>query len=268
VRFGASGQIGTELAHVYAGVVHAMPWEERGDWLPRIRALSPRPLNVVFANGLTDPSLTPAALKAANLDFPARIIAAVRELPGARFLTLGTIQENFPELCRSNAYLDSKLALGGMIREVATQPGMQARVMHIRLHTVYGGAAKPHMFLGQMMNALQAGRTFEMSSGDQLREYHHVADIAASLNAILQAEWEGIGPVLEITSGAPVRLADLAQAVFKAVGRESALKIGTLARPPAENTQKVFPRSPEWLLPRSRPALEGVAEYVRTSLKG
>ena len=53
--------------------------------------------------------------------------------------------------------------------------------MHLHLHTLYGGRPQAHMFLGQMIRALERGAEFAMSSGEQLREYHHVHDIAGAM---------------------------------------------------------------------------------------
>ena len=40
----------------------------------------------------------------------------------------------------------------------------------------------PFMFAGQMLDALEKEKPFKMSGGAQLREYHHVEDIAASVS--------------------------------------------------------------------------------------
>jgi nucleoside-diphosphate-sugar epimerase len=170
--------------------------------------------------------------------------------------------ENFPDVCAGNPYLASKLELS---RWIASQPLGEGRTLHVRVHTLYGGQPKPHMFLGQMIRALRDGKAFEMTSGEQLREYQHVADLAFAFEALLGLDWREahLGPLLEINSGKPVRLADLARAVFDACGHPELLKIGSLARPQGENLNRAFPPSPAWLLPAARDAIQGVVEAVR-----
>ena len=98
----------------------------------------------------------------------------------------------------------------------ANQPDQKRRILHCRLHTLYGGEPKDHMFLGQIVNAIRSNSVFSMSSGEQLREYHHVDDIAESLATIVNSDWSLWSPILEINSGQPLKLLDLAMAIFNA----------------------------------------------------
>jgi nucleoside-diphosphate-sugar epimerase len=104
-----------------------------------------------------------------------------------------------------------------------------------------------------------------MSSGDQLREYHHADDIAASLSALLEKEWT-FGPTIEISSGKPVKLGDLAQAVFRAFKKEKLLKIGALPKVSGEVIQDSYERSPDWLLVAERDPIAGVIDSIRAQL--
>jgi nucleoside-diphosphate-sugar epimerase len=280
--FGGSGQIGAALLaklgelgrpHESSGASgpnsgHSVRWQEVAHLgLDDLRERLVREIgdatacDVVFANGRTESTLTSAELIYANLEFPERV---VRALAGSklklRFLTLGTIMERFPEACAGNAYLRSKQQLG---QWVMSQPS--SHFLHVRLHTAYGGAPKKHMFLGQMAAAIQAGRPFEMSAGGQLREYHHVDDLAVSLAQLLDREWS-FGHVVEISSGKPLRLAELARGVFEAFGRPGLLKIGAISGAHGENTERTFERSPAWLLPVSREPLTGVIDSLKRFL--
>ena len=97
---------------------------------------------------------------------------------------------------------------------------MPGRAIHLHLHTLYGGQPHPHMFLGQMIGALERGAEFHMTSGEQLREYHHAHDIAGAMLA--GRDWESAREPVHLSSGAPVRLADLARAVFAGSGHRVA----------------------------------------------
>ncbi len=263
--FGASGQIGSALVTRLTGsrgaaCVQRLPWREVATGgLDRIPAGA---ADFVFANGLTDPGRSPEELSEANLRFPQSVVqwSASQGRGADRFLTLGTILERFPDLGRTNAYIASKLALAEWV--IRQDP---ARFVHVRLHTVYGGPPKPHMFLGQMVAALKKNEKFRMSSGNQLREYHRVEDVAEFLDALLCRREFG-GPIVELSSGDPVRLADLARAIFRAFGREDLLEIGSLPLPSAENIDQRFAPSPHWFDMPGRDSVEDISIFLRENV--
>ncbi len=217
--------------------------------------------DIVFANGITDPKAPWPDLKLSNILFPASVIQATQDRAGIRYLTLGTVFERFPDFAAGNPYVASKLRLCEEV-EALSSLGNSGRIAHVRLHTVYGGKPKAHMFLGQIIQALEVGKEFRMSSGEQLREYHHVHDVAGALLALLARDWQaGPGP-MELSSGAPVRLADLAAAVFSGCGRLDLLKVGAIPSVPSDNRRHVFPRSDPSLLPYYRDPIVGVVTYL------
>jgi len=114
-----------------------------------------------------------------------------------------------------------------------------------------------------MIAALCSGTQFRMSTGRQLREYHHVHDITGALLAILDLEWSFGAEPLMLSAGDPVRLVDLARAVFKTCGRPDLLKVGAIAAASSENERVRFPRSGATVLPFYRDPRIGVPEYVR-----
>ena len=269
ILFGARGQLGSALFSVLNEHtnIRSFAWQELETILDypvslKSKIFDSRPCDVLFAAGLTNPGDSPTRLHRSNLEFVQNVVTAAQGLD-VRFLTFGTIQEHFPELCATNPYLGSKLELG---RWMALQAGIHeatGRFLHLRLHTLYGGASKPHMFLGQIVRSLQDRTVFRMSSGDQLREYHHANDVALGVRNLLMHDWRELpSPLLDMNSGRPLRLVDLARAIYQAFEASDLLEIGALARPSQENTQEVFPKSPEWLLPDSRESLGGVLEQL------
>ncbi len=275
--FGASGLLGAPLVRrmaVNGRVVHAIPWREASGWLEpadsarireRVAPLAEGGLDVLFTGGLTDPVQPAALLSASNRLFPQRVIDATRRLGDVRWVTLGTVLERFDALAATNAYIASKRALAAWVDEVGAAD-LAGRIVHLQLHTLYGGSAPaPHMFMGQLVEALRHGRPFAMSSGLQLREYHHVDDVAGSIARLLARPF-ATDPVTSLSSGRPVRLADLARAVFAAVDREADLRIGALPDPAAENLAVRFAPSPRWLLGVPRDQISGVCAWVRELL--
>src|SRR5688572_3117043 len=275
--FGGSGQIGESLRlgareRTPDREVRTVPWTAVAsdvDEPARLRAALDaitrgwESYDVVFASGITDPAAPPDQLWRSNVAFPIAVIEATAQREGVRYLTLGTSFEQFPAFAAANPYVESKRRLWGCLKATGTL-AHDRRVVHVRLHTVYGGRPKPHMFLGQMIAALCRDMPFEMSHGHQIREYHHVRDVAGALLAILDSEWNFAAEPLVLSAGDPVRLADLARAVFAACGRPELLKVGAIAAALSENERVRFPRSDAAVLPFYRDPLVGVAEYVRT----
>ena len=67
------------------------------------------------------------------------------------------------------------------------------------------------MFLGQILSALKNDEAFKMTSGCQLREYHHFLDDAEAIRTISGLKITG---VVNLSHGKPVSLKDIAQASF------------------------------------------------------
>lgn len=279
VLFGGSGQIGEALQRC-AQVSPAVSFDIRRCSWSTVAGLNPHGLadhireisrdftgaregfDVVFANGLTDPIAGREELVFSNVLFPMAVIDATVNQGTTRYLTLGTVFEEFEQYASANPYIHSKRELcDALLRR--TSLVASGRILHLRLHTVYGGAPKPFMFLGQLLNALEQSNEFRMTSGEQLREYHHVNDIAGAIIMLLQREWSFALPIVELNSGLPVQLADLAKALFADRGRLDLLRIGALEGAPGDNRDQVFQRSDPAILPYFRDPIVGVLEYVR-----
>ncbi|MET3442076.1 nucleoside-diphosphate-sugar epimerase [Variovorax paradoxus] len=213
---------------------------------------------VVVAAGLLDPALPHQLLRRVNVDLPLQVLEGATDA-GLRVITLGTVMEQLTS--HPNVYVASKSELG---LQVARRAGAGDPVLHLQIHTLYGGGPPaPFMFLGQMCHAIHRGIPFEMSPGRQLREYHHVDDDVSALHALIAAGVVGIAPV---SHGEPSTLADLASAVFKAVGRMDLLRIGARPEPPDDNYATVLARPAVLAGISFRPAQAGVAEYVKSQL--
>jgi nucleoside-diphosphate-sugar epimerase len=132
---------------------------------------------------------------------------------------------------------------------------------HIRLHTLYGGSKRPHpfMFAGQMFDALARKEPFKMSGGAQLREYHHVEDIATSVLAFLAGSHDQ--KIIELSSGQPIRLRDLASAVFRYFDAASLLEIGARIHSNGEVFDNTYERSP--YLAASREPIDGLIAWFK-----
>lgn len=161
---------------------------------------------VVYCCGITSPNAPSMNLRAANIDLPMRVLTAILG-SNARLVTFGTIMENYITICENNPYLHSKLLFSQGLSTIN-----RSSYLHIRLHTLYGGMKlQSHMFLGQLYNSLKSQKDFIMSRGEQKREYHHIDDDVSICLRLILLEKSGI---VEINSGQPIRLIDLANAVY------------------------------------------------------
>jgi len=253
--------------------VKAVTWLDKSSGVARSRqeilaelAAVEGAADIVFASGLIDPSASAGDLALANVERPIGVIEATIDWSHARYLTIGSVLETFSRLTASNRYLASKAALWVRIERIAADPRFHGRIAHLRAHTVYGGGAPAaHSFLGQMYESLHTRRPFRMSEGRQLREYTHVDDFAGSMAALLSRAWTG-GVTIDLSTGEPVRLSELARAVFRAFDCEELLQVGAVPAAAGENLSGKFPRSPAWLLGRPRPPIEGIVQWFSNLL--
>jgi len=224
-------------------------------------------VDIIFANGLTDPALPADQLFYSNRDFPLQVIEAGGGYPGLRFMTIGTVMEVRSPMITGNGYVASKLALSQQMTALASGP-LQHRILHLRLHTLYGvGAPHRHLFLGQMLMALRENRAFPMSSGRQYRQYHHADDIAAAILSIRETVWTR-PPVLQLNSAETLQLRQIAEEAFAHFAKLPLLKVGALADQPSDVWEDPhYQPSDRVDFPQSRPALPNIVKWFVDCIK-
>lgn len=213
---------------------------------------------VYVCAGISNPGEDSELISKVNVEIPKSILTSASNL-GFEVVTFGTTLESQTQM--NNAYIASKRLLAREVLEV------NASVMHLRLQTLYGvGQPKTHMFLGQMFEAIKHKTPFKMTSGLQVREYHHLLDL---VEVVLSTDFSGSprGRVLELRSGDDIQLRNLAKGIFSAFGQDNNLIIA--AHKPDEN--EVYTRmaiDPSQLLKvSSRETLQGVQGYFEQLLE-
>ena len=226
---GSTGRLGSEIYRTYfsRGII-SIPRKVYRTWtdphnVNAIKEYFKKLINknnaVLFiASGLLDPSKTQLELNRVNYLLPKNIIEATQGL-NIRIITFGTIMEKYRV---TNSYIDSKKKFLDYIDKL-NYPAK--RLTHIRLHTLYGiGKPSEFMFLGGIYHALKNNLPFPMTSGEQLREYHHILDEVNAIDFLVQEENDA--KVINLSHGDPVRLCDLAMNIFHCFQKEHLLKVG------------------------------------------
>jgi nucleoside-diphosphate-sugar epimerase len=221
VIFGSSGILGMGFSDkLVAENVLKTPRDEVESWLSEsdfssmrryLTKLEPN-TTVINAIGLTDPKTPIDQLNRVNFVFPQELLNVVNDL-GLKLITFGTILEKHADLTRGNSYVKTKNDFLNHIQESSRTKSH----LHIQLHTIYGAKrSHNHMFVEQIFRALSQKNYFEMSSGLQVREYHHIDD---EINAILKVMQCGVFGVVELNAGNAIQIKQLAKEIFTEFGQ-------------------------------------------------
>lgn len=207
--------------------------------------------------GIISKKCDPEFIKYWNYRFPKHLYQICENL-NLTLVTLGSVHENIPDMPTENSYLESKKSLERFLVTKAFRNSL-----HFQFHTWYGGKnVNPEMFLGQLITSIRSGRIFNMSSGDQIREYHHVIDDA---HCVLTNLENGMLGVHSISHGELLTLGEIARKLFRHFNCENLLKLNQFASPKIEVTNKmVLPV--HTIKMKFRPTMEGLIEYVAKNI--
>lgn len=214
---------------------------------------------VIFvAAGVTDPKRSLGDHIQVNLTLPKNLIKGAARL-GIRVVTFGTIMEEIVGRSSGNPYFDSKVQLSNYIQ---TTSDRRTRILHIRIHTLYGGGPPDDfMFLGQLLQSIQLQAKFKMSTGTQLREYHHVDDEVDAIWTLVNSEISG---AINLSHGAPVRLRELACYVCEKFECLDLLEIGAIPSSDNDNYHRTFERPSILHDANFRETFSSVLEYMKS----
>lgn len=241
---GSSGQIGQELLTFFGKDSKKVSREVYSNW---ITSKSIPEINTYFkqsgvngdslifiACGLLNPNCSSKELMESNFHIPKNVISALDQI-NPKIVTFGSIQEKLQ--LHPNRYISSKNELADF---VSSEIRKGKNLFHLRLHTIFGNhKPKEFMFLGQMLNSIINNHDFHMSSGRQLREYHHVVDEVIAVDSILKSKQSGI---FDINSGQALTLKQIAEYIFENFKKSELLKVGVLEDPIGENySEKLYP---------------------------
>ncbi len=153
-----------------------------------------------------------------------------------RFITLGTCEEYggadapYFETMRESpvsAYSYSKVAVTQLLQTFHRIHGFPAVMLRVSL--AYGPGQSDGMFLPTLIRSLISGQRFAMSRGEQTRDYVYIDDVIAALFRAAVCS-DATGQVINIVSGEPSRIVDVAKSVADLIGNrvETLLDIGKI----------------------------------------
>jgi len=135
---------------------------------------------------------------------------------------LGYLAEN-SSLRPNTPYGAAKVALYQALALWAPRAGVE--LVWPRIFSVYGPMEHEKRFVPAVTLAALRGEATRLSPGEQLRDYLHVEDAARAVWAAAQG---GISGPVNIGSGKPVAIGELARKIGEMVGRPELIRLGDL----------------------------------------
>jgi nucleoside-diphosphate-sugar epimerase len=130
------------------------------------------------------------------------------------------LQESSPTR-PATLYAATKLSVCETGQKVARQKG--SKFAWGRVFYPYGPQEDPRRAVPGVINALLDSRPFPATTGEQVRDYVHVEDVAAGFATLLESGAEG---VFNLCSGAPLTMRELLSLIGEQLGKAQLIEFG------------------------------------------
>jgi nucleoside-diphosphate-sugar epimerase len=141
----------------------------------------------------------------------------------------GFLTENVTPEEPASLYGTCKNALRQMVESYSVQSGLSTAWG--RIFFLYGPHEYPNRLVASVINSVLRGEEALCSHGRQIRDFMHVQDVADAFVALLESEITG---TVNIATGHPVSIGDIAYKIAGQVGREDLVKLGAYSAPADE----------------------------------
>jgi nucleoside-diphosphate-sugar epimerase len=168
-----------------------------------------------------------------------RLVRAFTNAGGQRAVFAGTCaeydwahgfcSEGVTPLRPATLYGVSKHALGELVASFAAQSGLSTAWG--RVFFVFGPHEHSDRLVPSVVRAFLRGEPAPTTEGRQIRDFLHVADVAAAFSSLLDSSVTG---AVNVGSGEPHSVLDVVTAAAAATGRPELLRPGAIPTPPTE----------------------------------
>jgi len=125
----------------------------------------------------------------------------------------------------TTVYAQSKLELFQAL------PSVGIDFAWVRFFYQYGPYEDPRRLVPVVINLLRQGQEARLVTGDRIRDYLHIEDVASAVCAVAQSKLTG---AVNIGSGVPVTVRDIAWKIGELLGRVDLIKLGAFPDSPTE----------------------------------
>ena len=158
------------------------------------------------------------------------LVRAFAESGGTRVLGVGTCAEydwargycteRATPLAPTSLYSAAKAACGALLEHYGRRAGLS--IAWARLFFLFGPHDSPLRLIPSLVTTLENGEPARCTAGSHVRDFLFVEDAASAIVAVLDSSVTG---PINIASGAPVRVGDIARDVADRVGRPDLLTV-------------------------------------------
>lgn len=141
----------------------------------------------------------------------------------------GWCSEGVTPLIPATVYGICKNSLQSLLAAYSRQYGLSSAWG--RVFFLYGSYEHPSRLVSSVIRSLLKGEPALCSSGEQVRDFLHVEDVASAFVALLDSEVQG--PV-NIASGEPLRIKDVVNKISLKIGYPELLELGARSTPVGE----------------------------------
>jgi len=237
ILIGGSGTIGSALMNGLGQVDKIIPpsrvreWGHKGlneEVIRREIAADPLMRNVViYTLGNTNPKTEFSELNWVNFELPRYILNILEDFESL-FVTFGSVLEPLA-IYGENRYLSSKEKY---LNFVASKE--KSSYLHFQLNTIYGGLVNhSHMLIGQLQAAIENKTDLHLSTGNQIRQYHHIDDLNILL--VKQIQSGEMCGIQQLNHGDSITIRDMAEGVMDKFGLQHLLRFGSRPDPKEDN---------------------------------
>lgn len=198
-----------------------------------------RPSHVVHlaAVGATKPFLPIEEARRVNLTGTIHVLEASQLVGIERFLHVGTAYEHSATASQQphNPYVASKVAAWSFWQTFIAEHKLDA--VAVRLYYVYG-PGQVHGLIPAAIRAAQSHASFEMTPGEQWRDFVYVADVVDALCAALTLHIV-CGQTYDIGTGVGLQVKTAVQRIFEITESRGEYRLGALGYRPNEEMQLI-----------------------------